>query len=140
MITEENSVQFLRLNTGEDLISEVTEIKSDDNTYYILHNPMKLVYQINGMKGSMSISLMQWVFFRICENQEFVLYPNDVVTMNKTADEMEDFYWQSVEHFQVSREKIEKNTHYEEDVVKDQNDLLSEIQELFKTTNKRKLN
>jgi hypothetical protein len=55
MISEENSVQFLRLNTGEDLISEVTEIKNDETTYYILHNPMKLVYQVNGTKGSMSI-------------------------------------------------------------------------------------
>jgi hypothetical protein len=77
---------------------------------------------------------MQWVFFRICENQDFILYPNDLVTMNKTADEMEDYYWQSVEHFQGSKDKIEKNTHYEEDGVLNQNDLLSEIQDWLKAT------
>lgn len=139
MISEENSVQFVRLSTGEDLVSEVTEIKSDDTTYYILHNPMKIVYQINGTKGSMVLSLMQWVFFRICENQDFVVYPNDILTMNRTADEMENFYWQSVEQFQGSKEKIEKNTVYEEETVDAQNDLLAEIQELFKTNSKRKL-
>lgn len=139
MIIEEESVQFVRLNTGEDLVAEVTQVQSDDNAHYILHHPMKIVYQIGGSKGSLAISLMQWVFNRICENQDFIIYPQDILTMNKTTEGMEDYYWESVEHFIRSKDKLEKNTVFD-DVVEEQNDLLSEIQDLLKTTNKRKLN
>jgi hypothetical protein len=136
---EEESVQFVRLNTGEDLVAEVTQVQSDDNAHYILHNPMKIVYQIGGSKGSLAISLMQWVFNRICENQDFIIYPQDILTMNKTTEGMEDYYWESVDHFIRSKDKLEKNTIFE-DAVEEQNDLLSEIHDLLKTTNKRKLN
>jgi hypothetical protein len=139
MIMEEESVQFVRLNTGEDLVAEVTQVQSDDNAHYILHNPMKIVYQIGGSKGSLAISLMQWVFNRICENQDFIIYPQDILTMNKTTEGMEDYYWESVDHFIRSKDKLEKNTIFE-DAVEEQNDLLSEIHDLLKTTNKRKLN
>lgn len=138
MITEEESVRFVRLNTGEDLIAEVTEIQKDENTYYVLHHPMKIVYQIGGSKGTLAISLMQWVFSRICDTQDFIIYPNDVLTMNKTTESMEDYYWESVDHFTRSKEKLEKNTVFD-DPVEEQNDLLSEIQEMLGATNKRKL-
>ena len=134
----EESVQFVRLNTGEDLIAEVTQVQNDDNTHYILHNPMKVVYQIGGARASLSVSLMQWVFSRICENQDFIIYPTDILTMNKTTGDMEDYYWESVDHFVRSKEKLEKNTVFD-DPVEEQNDLLSEIQTLIKTTDKRKL-
>jgi len=135
----EESVQFVRLNTGEDLVAEVTQVQSDDNAHYILHNPMKIVYQIGGSKASLSISLMQWVFSRICENQDFIIYPQDILTMNKTTEGMEDYYWESVDHFTRSKEKLEKNTVFD-DPVEEQNDLLAEIQEMLgSSTNKRKL-
>lgn len=134
----EESVQFVRLNTGEDLIAEVTQVQNDDNTHYVLHNPMKVVYQIGGARASLTVSLMQWVFSRICANQDFIIYPTDILTMNKTTDDMEDYYWESVDHFTRSKEKLEKNTVFD-DAVEEQNDLLSEIQNLIKTTDKRKL-
>jgi hypothetical protein len=59
--------------------------------------------------------------------------------MNKTTEGMEDYYWESVDHFIRSKDKLEKNTIFE-DAVEEQNDLLSEIHDLLKTTNKRKLN
>ena len=134
----EESVQFVRLNTGEDLIAEVTQVQNDDNTHYVLHNPMKVVYQIGGARASLTVSLMQWVFSRIFANQDFIIYPTDILTMNKTTDDMEDYYWESVDHFTRSKEKLEKNTVFD-DAAEEQNDLLSEIQNLIKTTDKRKL-
>ena len=128
----ENSVQFVRLNTGEDLVSEVSEIENDDNKFYVLHNPMKIVYQMNMKGGGLTISLMQWVFARICEDQNFMLYPNDVVTMNKPSDGLEDYYWETVEHFTKMKDNLAKKTSFDNDV-KDESDYLGELQEILST-------
>jgi len=43
----EDSVKFLRLSTGEDLVSQTLEVKNDDGaTYYLLINPLKIVYYV----------------------------------------------------------------------------------------------
>lgn len=135
----ENSVQFVRLNTGEDLVSEVSEIENDDNRYYILHNPMKIIYQMNVKGGGLTISLMQWVFARICEDQNFVVYSSDVVTMNKPTDSMESYYWETVEHFDTMKDSLAKKTSFDKDV-KDESEFLSELQDIlqsFGTLNKK---
>lgn len=128
----ENSVQFVRLNTGEDLVSEVSEIENDDNRYYIFHNPMKIIYQMNVKGGGLTISLMQWVFARICDNQDFIIYSNDVVTMNKTTDSMESYYWETVGHFDGMKENLDKKTSFDNDV-KDESEYLSELQDILQS-------
>lgn len=135
----ENSVRFIRLNTGEDLVSEVSEIENDDNRYYIFHNPMKIIYQMNVKGGGLTISLMQWVFARICEDQEFVVYSNDVVTMNKTTDSMENYYWETVSHFDSVKDSLSKKTSFDNDV-KDESEFLNDLQEIlqsFSSSNKK---
>lgn len=128
----ENSVKFVRLNTGEDLVSEVSEIENDDNRYYVLHNPMKIVYQMNVKGGGLTISLMQWVFARICDDQDFVVYSNDVVTMNKPTDSLESYYWETVEHFDTVKESLAKKTSFDNDV-KDESEFLSELQDMLQS-------
>lgn len=128
----ENSVKFVRLNTGEDLVSEVSEIENDDNRYYVLHNPMKIIYQMNVKGGGLTISLMQWVFARICDDQDFIVYSNDVVTMNKPTDSLESYYWETVEHFDTVKESLAKKTSFDNDV-KDESEFLSELQDILQS-------
>ena len=85
-----NSIQFVRMNTGEDLVTEVTEVNNDDNIYYIFSNPLKIVYVMGNKPGIMSISLMQWVFPSLCRDQDFTVYPQDIILMNHTSDSMEE--------------------------------------------------
>lgn len=128
----ENSVKFVRLNTGEDLVSEVSEVENDDNRYYVLHNPMKIIYQMNMKGGGLTISLMQWVFARICDDQDFIVYCNDVVTMNKPTDSLENYYWETVEHFDTVKESLAKKTSFDNDV-KDESEFLSELQDMLQS-------
>jgi DsbC/DsbD-like thiol-disulfide interchange protein len=128
----ESSVKFVRLNTGEDLISDVSEIENDDNRYYVFHNPMKVVYQMNMKNGGLTVSLMQWVFLRICDEQNFVVYSSDVVTMNKPTDDMEDYYWQTVEHFKDMKDTLSKKTSFDNDV-KDESEYINELEDLLQT-------
>lgn len=141
----ENSVRFIRLVTGEDLVAEVNYFESDKDTYYVLYNPLKIVYMSGSKPGVLSISLMQWVFWRICETQEFTIYPEDVLTVTTASDSMEEYYWSSVEHFSSSKEKLSKQTEFEEAMLdeeppEDSSDMLESIMEMLKNSDpKRKL-
>lgn len=92
-----SSVKFIRLNTGEDLASEVVYYKTDDDEYYVLLNPLKIVYSVSQSRpGYLSLSLLQWVLPEICSKQEFTIYPNDILTMSDASDEMDNYYWESL--------------------------------------------
>ena len=92
---ESDIVKFVRLTTGEDLITQVTEFISDDDHHYVLMSPMKILY-LTGKTGSMTISLMQWVFNRICDKQTFTIYPEDVLMVADATDDIIEYYWDSI--------------------------------------------
>ena len=88
-------VEFIRLITGEDIVSEY----EDHEDFYRLHNPCKVVYVSSMKQGYLSISLMQWVFTRICENQIFDLPKNQILLKSKPSEKMVEHYFGSVDHF-----------------------------------------
>lgn len=122
----DESVKFVRLSTGEDLISEVTEYKDDETSYYILINPLKVVYSMGTKSGILSVGLMQWVFSRICEDQEFNVFPEDVVTMGKPTEGLIDYYFGCVDHFNNHKAKLESQTQFEDEPIDE-----SEIDKLY---------
>lgn len=134
-MTLEESIKFVRLSSGEDLISQIIEIrKEDEDAYYILINPLKIVYMAGTKPGILSISLMQWVFHRVCSDQEFTLYPSDVITMGKPTDSLVEYYQDSLDHFEEVKEKLKKNTEFtssSEDVYKDVEDLIDDLKEVI---------
>ena len=111
---EESTVKFVRLTTGEDIIAEVMYFEDDKESYYVLNNPLKVVYMTGSKPGILSISLMQWVFWRIANTQSFTIYPNDVLTVANTTDSMEEYYWSSVDHYSEYKEKLTKQTEFED--------------------------
>lgn len=109
---EQESVKFIRLNTGEDLISEVAEVKSGDDWYFTLYNPLKIVYTMGSKPGILSVAMMQWVFPKVVSEQVFNIYPNDVITMANANENFVDYYWDCVDHFERIREKQSKNIEF----------------------------
>ena len=144
-----SAVMFVRLVTGEDLVSEVTEVRdsSGNEHYYILNNPMKILYLSGGKAGYMSVSLMQWVFHRICEDQTFNVFPNDVLTIGFPTDKMVDYYWNCVDESYARRDENAKKTNYgykeeeqteevpEEEQIEDDNEALEMLRELMENLN-----
>jgi hypothetical protein len=135
----ENSVKFVRMVTGEDIISEVTFVETDGEKYYILNNPLKVVYVSNGKSSTLSVSLIQWVFWRICDNQDFTVYPKDILMVHETSESMEEYYWSSLEHFEEYKDSLIKKNEMEEiaieddvDYEEDQNDILNNVIEMLK--------
>jgi len=144
-MTLEESIKFIRLSNGEDLISQIVEIrKEDEDSYYILINPLKIVYMSGTKPGILSISLMQWVFHRVCSEQEFTLYPSDVLTVAKPTDSLMEYYQDSLDHFDEVKEKLKKNTEFSstedgafEDV--DDDKLLDELKEVLTNTSSKRI-
>lgn len=97
----DTEVEFIRLITGEDIVSEC-EIHED---FYRLHNPCKVVYLSSQKQGYLSISLMQWVFSKISDEQIFDLPKNQILIKSKPSDSMIEHYFSSVEHFIDSSKK-----------------------------------
>ena len=90
-------VKFLRLKTGEDVVSELVEIGENDKTYYQLINPVKVVYMPTEKPGYVQVAIMPWVFTRVCDIQEFTISANDVLLISDVSPFMYEYYLNTME-------------------------------------------
>jgi len=127
------SVLFFRLVTGEDLISLSQEIPKDEenNAYFLMKNPMKIVYMQNPlMPSKMAISLMQWVFGRICETQEFKVFETDIITISQPSPSLMEYYSEAVTALETKpMVDLEEPETFDEDDLEDDSDILKTILE-----------
>jgi hypothetical protein len=103
----DNPVKFIRLNTGEDLISEMVVIENSECMTFI--NPLKIIYSVSPNKGSLLVTLVQWVFSNICENQEFIINPDDIITVQEPTAEIVDYYFEAIRNRDATKEKSANN-------------------------------
>lgn len=99
---QDNPVKFIRLNTGEDIISEVIFMESDE-THYLFVNPLKIVYNLGKRNDSVILAFSPWIFSSLCEKQEFPVYPNDVLTIADPSEDVTGAYWEFVERMSIER-------------------------------------
>jgi hypothetical protein len=131
----ETSVKFIRLVTGEDIISEMTYIETEKDSQYVLSNPMKVLYIPSGKGNMLSITLSQWVYWRICEEQEFTLKDKDVLLVNDCSSSMEEYYWSTIEHLESYKETvISKESEQSNEVEEVEEDTITSIIEMLKDT------
>lgn len=136
-----NPVKFLRLNTGEDIISELVFEK--ESNYYRLTNPLRIVYK----QDALIMAFSPWVYFSICEKQEFPVFPNDVITMADPNQEIVSYYKEFIRKMEDARSQfkegdftlIEKIEEPEEVLTEAEEEYLREFLENFEPIPKRKL-
>lgn len=83
-------VKFIRLNTGEDIISEIQSI--DDNTIRLIY-PMKIIYSMNQALGLISVSLVQWVFPKISELENFDMNTSNILLSSIASVGITEYYY-----------------------------------------------
>lgn len=148
----ENQVKFIRLLTGEDI---VTEIKRDEKTgEYILIRPLKIVYAFGDKPGIISIGLVQWVFPEVVESQEISVKANDILAMTTPSIQMEASYWDSLDRLEKSlsfdfsgrNKSVQANNldnydleDYNMETSSDEVEIMKEQLQTLKKTDKRKL-
>lgn len=90
---EPKNIRFIRLNTGEDLVSEV----KTDLDRVLVKDPMKVVYMVNPHDPSrLAVSLTQWIFNRIVSTQEFSLNARDILLMSEPNSNLIKYYTDSI--------------------------------------------
>lgn len=100
----ENDIYHVRLNTGEDLISEVFFPESNNDPYMMLVNPMKIICLPSKKQGFVTLSLMQWIFTKITEEQEFPIHNKDILTMSRPNPNLKEYYTETVDFFNKKTE------------------------------------
>lgn len=134
-------VKFIRLITGEDIITGVKAV--DEDNKYTLVNPLKIVYVIGDRSGVISIGLVQWVFPDVVATQELPLRQTDILTMADPSPDM-------LKSYRSSLKRLEKNLSFEflteeqeqiddEEFVSEDYDVLDELIESMKKRDKGRL-
>jgi hypothetical protein len=139
------SLKFIRLVSGEDIVAETIE----EDGKFILINPLKIVYAINELSGMMSISLMQWIFPKITESQDFVLDKSTIIVRSEPSSSMIKYYFKTLKRYEEEEMNYTKKKNQvdypEEDNIDKLPELnkeeLDEIEQLMKdiTEGKRRL-
>jgi hypothetical protein len=101
--------KFIRLKTGDDIIAEAFETGDATGDYITVINPLKAMYVPATSTGYLQIAFMPWVYPRICDQQEFNIKREEVLLYQDVTDNMNEYYWESVEHYLAAkREKVEE--------------------------------
>lgn len=131
---EEHTIKFVRLNNGDDIIAEIVEVGDDERTDYMVINPLKVVY-IPSQRGSsyLQVAFMPWVFTRICDEQEFFIHAEDIITMGKVSDKMLEYYFENMSHFIGNEDQVVEEVE-EEPEIEQMETGLEELLEALKTT------
>lgn len=130
----EIELKFLRLNSGEDIISETCAI--DDNTIRII-NPMKIIYMVNENMGMMSISLAPWIFNKISESDYFDMGKHNILVSSKISIQMTKSYYGLLNRLKNNIEDEDDNE-YDDDITEED---LKETKEMLNQAiqNKKRL-
>ncbi len=89
--------KFVRLQNGDDIVTEIVEMEDENGILYTVFNPLKVVYMPSESVGYLSVAFMPWVFPRICDQQEFVIHAEDVMLIADVTEKMNIYYWDSVD-------------------------------------------
>jgi len=138
------SIKFIRLTNGEDLIATISESGMNHMT---IESPMKVIYTLTE-QGNMAISLTQWVYTRLTDSISFPLNGKDVLSIadasasiimyyRKTIDFYEEMNRRTQEFIDATSEKIEESDSSEE-TDPDLTNFINNLLEL-KSNNKKKL-
>ena len=95
-VSDNPVAKFLRLQNGDDVVSQTVEYEDEHGIMYMLINPMKVMYG-HSHQGYLSVSFMPWIFPKMVEHQEFMLHADDVILMSDVSEKMNIYYWENVD-------------------------------------------
>jgi hypothetical protein len=136
--SEYPTARFMRLRMGDDIIAEVVDVEEDNKEYYLLINPVKIVYIPSSRSGYVQLALMPWVFPRVCDHQEFTIEKSDVIITSEVSEKMNKYYWETVNdtddvNFEKNADASEENL----EQTQEEMDKLAEILEQLGLEGKR---
>jgi hypothetical protein len=98
-ISDYPNAKLVRLQNGDDVISEVVEMEDENGVIYALFHPLKVVYVPSETTGYLTVAFMPWVFPRLCEQQEFIIHSHDILFMSDVTPKMNEYYWNNMDYY-----------------------------------------
>lgn len=98
-ISDYPNAKLVRLQNGDDVISEVVEMEDENGVIYALFHPLKVVYVPSETTGYLTVAFMPWVFPRLCEQQEFIIHSQDILFMSDVTPKMNEYYWNNMDYY-----------------------------------------
>lgn len=132
--TKKPNIKFIRLVTGEDVVSEVQESENG----LCLINPLKIIYGVNQKTGYISISLSQWIFTKITDNSTYNISSNNILIISDASENMIGYYGNTLFSFNSSMKETgsDYDDEYDEDEDLDEitDDDLDKIKDMIDST------
>jgi len=88
-----SNIKYIRLVTGEDLITEVLEV--DNEPHITVYNPTKVLYTFDG-ESRIRMQLIEWVFTNLVKSSNFALQRRDILVMQDASDSISKAYTEQV--------------------------------------------
>ena len=98
-VSDYPNAKLVRLQNGDDIISEVVEMEDENGVIYALFHPLKVVYVPSETTGYLTVAFMPWVFPRLCEQQEFIIHSHDILFMSDVTPKMNEYYWNNMDYY-----------------------------------------
>jgi hypothetical protein len=109
-------IKIVRLQTGEDIISKITE--DDDSDMVLLNNPMRMIVK-RVETGQSVFMMMPWLPIEVIKEDSAIIYNSDIVTMIEPKDSLVEYYQSMVNESILSLLHSEEMSFEEEETEED---------------------
>ena len=116
-------IKIVRLQTGEDIISKITE--DDESNMVLLNNPMRMIVK-RVETGQSVFMMMPWLPIEVIKEDSAIIYNSDIVTMIEPKDSLVEYYQSMVNESILSLLHSEKMSFEEEETEEDEEYELTE--------------
>jgi hypothetical protein len=112
--TYSDTVKFIRLKSGEDLLTEAVELEAFNpdikEHFWTLTNPLKIVYMTNPASGGMAVGLVNWVSTMFAPEQTFNIKDEDILVITSITNEMANNYYGTLDESRepASKEEVQE--------------------------------
>ena len=119
-------IKIVRLQTGEDIISKITE--DDESDMVLLNNPMRMIVK-RVETGQSIFMMMPWLPIEVIKEDSAIIYNTDIITMFDPKDSLIEYYQSLVNESILSilkNEEISFDDESEEDEYDEEYELTEE--------------
>ncbi len=121
-IPVEKIVKFIKMKNGDDIVCQLMSFRDDeeDEFYHMFICPLKIEYRIKE-ETKLSFVLKEWIFSEFCSEQEFAVYPNEILTVGSASSTLITYYFDSLERLGMNnclKDKVSKQVPIENNTLK----------------------
>ena len=88
-MNNQTTIKIVRLQTGEDIISSITQDVETDMV--LLNNPMRMVVK-RVQTGQTVFMMMPWLPIEVIKEDSAVIYNSDIITIVEPKDSLVEYY------------------------------------------------